>query len=59
MHRQSPVDGMNTWFFGDTWAQMYTVDPEPPALVQNIHANRRANGEPSEVTGVTSVPNTV
>jgi N-acetyl-beta-hexosaminidase len=27
--RQNPVDGEETWFFGDSWAQMYLVDPEP------------------------------
>lgn len=30
LDRQSPVDGQNSWFFGDTWAQMYSVDPESP-----------------------------
>jgi hypothetical protein len=27
--RQNPVDGEQTWFFGDSWSQMYLVDPEP------------------------------
>mmetsp|Transcript_23820 Transcript_23820/g.34929 ORF Transcript_23820/g.34929 Transcript_23820/m.34929 type:complete len:608 (+) Transcript_23820:49-1872(+) len=28
LDRQNPVDGEDAWFFGDTWAQMYGVDPE-------------------------------
>lgn len=28
LDRQNPVDGEHSWFFGDTWAQMYKVDPE-------------------------------
>ena len=28
LDRQNPVDGEETWFFGDSWAQMYGVDPE-------------------------------
>jgi N-acetyl-beta-hexosaminidase len=49
--RQSPVDGMNTWFFGDTWSQMYTVDPEPPVLLRRKKEERRASGRPEEVSG--------
>lgn len=29
LDRQNPVDGEETWFFGDSWSQMYLVDPEP------------------------------
>lgn len=28
-YSQNPVDLEFTWFYGDSWAQMYAVDPEP------------------------------
>lgn len=35
--RQNPVDGEADWFYGDSWAQMYQVDPEPfPMPASNI-----------------------
>jgi len=29
LDRQTPVDGEVSWFWQDTWAQMYAVEPEP------------------------------
>ena len=29
LDRQTPVDHQVSWFWQDTWAQMYAVDPEP------------------------------
>jgi hexosaminidase len=36
------VDGEATWFFGDSWAQMYLVDPEPTAAPEEEEGKERA-----------------
>ncbi|CAM9311609.1 unnamed protein product, partial [Ectocarpus fasciculatus] len=46
LDRQNPVDGEHSWFFGDTWAQMYGVDPEAPSS-SNEELRRALGGEAS------------
>ena len=56
LDRQNPVDGEQTWFFGDSWAQMYGVDPENPtstdALIKSILHDQKLKLEENLLRGV-------
>ena len=43
------MDGEETWFFGDSWAQMYMVDPEESAAPE-AGADADADTEPSSAS---------
>ena len=48
LDRQNPVDGLSSWYFSDTWAQMYTVEPEP--LLPTTY-NRRGKSDRGRALG--------
>jgi hexosaminidase len=44
LDRQNPVDDVGMWFWGDTWGQMYAIEPEPMGPQPEVTADGRPRG---------------
>lgn len=47
LDRQNPIDDETTWFYMDSWAQMYAVDVEPTSSKRSESSGRALGGEAS------------